>query len=272
MRPCFGTITPNREREAGEAAKKTSRCDVRLRFPRLKSSRISADRCTRRERGSRRSFPRPRGAGRSATSSRPRPRGGVDPCGGGGRGSCVRPSCSCGLGTRACSSACDCGVCTSASWRSALVLHRSPPGSRGPAARAPYVPQRHAGRIGEPPTVHPSAARARLVDSSKVYPNGARRVKAERPATRRSIGRPEHPSGAAPGPPASACRKVRRGRLTFPHAPRYPSLPPRPGGLGTTPRHDSAGRSRRAKSRTGWASPSAMSARSSAISKQRAIS
>ncbi len=40
-RPCFGTITPNREREAGEDVKKTSINRVLFRFPRSNNARIS---------------------------------------------------------------------------------------------------------------------------------------------------------------------------------------------------------------------------------------
>ncbi len=65
VRPCLGTIRPNRQREAGEAAKKTSRCDVLLRFPRLSSPRISSVRRIRSPGGS----PYPIGPGRSAPTA-----------------------------------------------------------------------------------------------------------------------------------------------------------------------------------------------------------
>ncbi len=49
---CLGTMSPRRERETGEAAKKTSRCLVLFRFPRSSNSRISDPSRIRAPRGS----------------------------------------------------------------------------------------------------------------------------------------------------------------------------------------------------------------------------
>lgn len=50
-RPCLGTITPSREKEAGEDMKKTSTLVVLFRFPRSNSARISVLRRIRALRG-----------------------------------------------------------------------------------------------------------------------------------------------------------------------------------------------------------------------------
>jgi hypothetical protein len=120
--PCFGTMRPRREREAGEAAKKTSRFGVLFRFPRSSKSRISEPSRMRASLGSR----SPPADESSATCRPPSRRCELGPACAGGSASCVRPPSSCAPETRACSSACGCAACMSASFEPArfMVLKR----------------------------------------------------------------------------------------------------------------------------------------------------
>lgn len=119
LRPYRGTTSPTLGCAAGEARRKTSRCGVSLRFPRLSSSRISFARRIRADRGRRRRPGAPacgRAVSTAATSSRSVPRDGGGPCGAAAPEPCARPSSPCGHGTRACSAVCGCAGDTLASW------------------------------------------------------------------------------------------------------------------------------------------------------------
>ncbi len=69
VRRCFGTSTPRRGRDTGEAAKKTSRCTVRFRFPRSNKPRISGEQCNRLARESRSLPSRRRGCSASGRAA-----------------------------------------------------------------------------------------------------------------------------------------------------------------------------------------------------------
>ena len=116
--PCFPTMTPSREKEAGEGAKKTSRLTVLLRFPRSRISRISLLRRMRADLASLSPGPCP-----EVPTSRPRRLPAAsDPSAAGGKARRGRRGSSSWRETRACSPACDCGVCRSASSRAARFM------------------------------------------------------------------------------------------------------------------------------------------------------